>query len=247
MDMFAKAVLLLIGSAAATSASAADGDWYFGVSAGNAWADVSNEQMTELGGGAMSPAGLNVLSSESSSLDDSDLSWSVFGGFRFTKNFALEVSYVDLGSISYRRQVTGMWIHGTTRPSVSSIAGSGEVTVDTAGVTVKGLAVVPLGERFDAHASLGIFVAKTDVHAVGSAPNVNFRVDSSADDDSQSASFGIGLGYRFYGPWTLSLDWQRYMDVGIDKRTLEQSAVSYPEDDFEADRDAVTLSLLLAF
>jgi len=249
MNRFATALLLSIGVTAAGSAAA--GDWYFGLSAGQARADVSNEQMIAVGGAAMWPGGINSVSSESSSLDASDFSWSVFGGFRFTKNFALEVSYVDLGRTSYQRQITGIWIHGVTIPPPASfplVSGTGEVTLDSAGLAVKALVAAPLGERFDVHANLGVFAYKTDMHASGSVTTGGIsRFDRSADDDSQALSIGVGFGYRFYGPWTVNLDWQRYMDVGIDNKALEEAALSYPEKDFEADRDAVTLSLLLSF
>ena len=48
-------------------------------------------------GGALGQSSFDVECARTTSCDDSDSSWKIFGGYQFNKHFALEFGYADLG------------------------------------------------------------------------------------------------------------------------------------------------------
>ena len=79
--------------------------------------------------------------------DDTDTAGKILGGYQFSKNFALEGAYVDLGQ-----------------------AKSGNVTFGAAGFEAAGVGMLPLGgSGFSALARGGLFIWKADLKAPGAS------------------------------------------------------------------------------
>jgi OOP family OmpA-OmpF porin len=188
--------------------------WYFGVSAGQSSADVSRSELdAELASLFLEEDAL--LQSYSSSLDDSDTGWSIFGGYRFSPYFAVEASYLDLGAVSYRvsADVAFEAVPGFFPASV-------DIDFEASGFTAAVLGALPIGESFEVHGRLGMMF--TDVETSGTVRIAQLAAGGSDSASSQDVFYGIGAALHLGGAWTLSLDYHLFKDVGDEEESGEE-------------------------
>lgn len=208
----AAALGLLLSMASATSWAEGTG-WYFGLTGGQAEADLSKAEIDDIVLDAFVVAGAPV-SNGSSTLDDSDTSFSLFGGYRFSPYFAVEAGYVDFGTAEYR--ASGVIDPIGPQPSV---AANMSQDVELSGFTAAALGSMPIGNAFDVHGRVGILFADTEVTVSASVPTLSASDSFSAD--SQDFFFGLGVGFELGQNWAFSLDWQQFKDVGDEDETGE--------------------------
>ena len=124
-----------------------------------------------------------------SSFDDTDISWKILGGYRFTDNIALEAAWVDLGDFS----------DNVYYPSPGITA---KTSIDINGLAVSGVGSLPVGESAAVFGKLGIWSWDSDssVPALGVSP----------DDDGTDVMFGIGGSYSFTNAFSVRAEWERY-------------------------------------
>lgn len=200
--------------ATATATSQAEGNgFYFGITGGQAKADLNKAEFDDLVAAVFADEGAPVLSG-SSALDDKDTSFSLFGGYRFSQYFAVEAGYIDFGTYEYRSS-------GTVNPPgpVTSAPASYSVDFEVKGFTAAALGAVPLGEKFDLHGQLGLLFADTKISESASIGAVSFSDSFSAN--SEDVFYGVGAGLHLSPNWSFSLDWQQFKDVGDDEETGE--------------------------
>ncbi len=77
-------------------------------------------------------------------VDDDDLGWKIFGGYRFNRFLGLEAAWLDLGEVSGRNY-----------------------KVETTGFSFQGVASLPMGPVFSAFAKLGAIAWKQDNRVIG--------------------------------------------------------------------------------
>jgi OOP family OmpA-OmpF porin len=208
---------LALATAAATASADGASGWYFGVSGGEATADLNQDELDSFALDAFS--GQGTVLSPTSNLEDSDTSFSLFGGYRFSPYFAVEAGYIDLGTAEYRASGR-VDPFGPTPPLNVSLGADFEVT----GFTAAALGSVPLGQMFDAHARLGILFSDTEMSVSATASLPGGASGSSSDSLSATAQdmfYGVGLGMRLGERWAFSLDWQQFKDVGDEEETGE--------------------------
>jgi len=173
------AFLLLAGFCAASLAHAdQDSGGYFGAAIGQASASNYCSDSTGL-----------VIAS----CDDKDRTFKVFGGYRFTRNVAVEASYVDLGKYHATGSVTGVPF---------------DVNTDLTGVTVQAVGIVPFGNEFSLMGRIGaIFWDMNNSGTVGS-----FRGGSG--DSGADVAMGIGAQYKFARNFGVRADLDYYPNLG---------------------------------
>ena len=120
------------------------------------------------------------------SCDDSASGFRVFAGRQFGRNVAIEVGYVDLGSVG-----------GSLGPVSVSLAASG--------LDASAIFGVPLGEKVSLFTRLGVY------HLSG---RVSSNVGFSESDSSTDLTFGLGLRFELGTRAALRVEWQRYSGVG---------------------------------
>ncbi|MEO8009393.1 MAG: outer membrane beta-barrel protein, partial [Betaproteobacteria bacterium] len=153
--------LLLAGFAAMSAAYAGqDSGGYFGAGIGKA--SVS-DYCSDTGGLVVT------------SCDDSDMSFKIFGGYRFTRNIAVEAAYVDLGKY----------------PATVSAGVPVNVSVKLTGVTVQAVGIVPFGNEFSVMGRIGAIL--WDLNSSASVPG--FSTGSS--DTGVDIAMGVGAQYKF--------------------------------------------------
>lgn len=198
---------------AATASHAEGNGFYFGITGGQSKADLSKDELDDLVLDVFAAVGAPVLTG-TSDLEDKDTSFSLFGGYRFSQYFALEAGYVDFGTSEYRSS-------GTVNPPgpVTSVPASYGADFEVKGFTAAALGAVPLGEKFDLHAQLGLLFADTEITQTASIGG-----DSATDSfsaNSEDVFYGVGVGLHLGSNWSFSLDWRQFKDVGDDEETGE--------------------------
>lgn len=204
-------LLLTAGSSVAAEQTAG---WYFGATGGQSQVDLDKGEFDALVDEAFFFAGAPILSG-TSNLEDKDVSWSLFGGYRFSPYLAVEASYIDLGTAEYRATGT-VQLPGA---GLSANANYG-ADIEVSGFTAAAVAAVPVGEMFDLHGQVGVLFADMEFSQRLSVTGFGSSSDSFSAD-SRDFFFGLGAGLNIGAQWSLNLDWQRFKDVGDEDETGE--------------------------
>ena len=212
--MIAAGMGLMLSAGPSVAAEPASG-WYFGVSGGQAQVDLDKGELDAFVEEMFFFAGAPVVSG-SSDLEDKDVSWSLFGGYRFSRYFSLEASYLDLGTAEYRASGT------LDPPGVGpSITASYSADFEVSGFTAAAKAAVPVGQMFQLHGQAGVLFADMEISESFSVSGFGSSSDSYSSD-SRDFFFGVGAGVNFGEQWSVNLDWQRFKDVGDEDETGEE-------------------------
>ena len=128
-------------------------------------------------------------------VDGSDSGTKLFGGYRFGRNLALELAYVDLGKLSYSGDFSGTPVTG----GKVKVSGLNTSLVATHQATPK----------------LGLF-AKAGLYAWDAkATDVTGGAPFSAKDDGADLSFGVGADYFFTKNVGARVEWEHFeLDPG---------------------------------
>ena len=171
------AVLAAFGAAPAAQA-AGDTGWYGSINAGR------SDQ--KAGGGEIDRALSNQGVSGTATMEDHDTGYSLEAGYRFSRNFALEGSYVDLGKFDFNSTVNG--------------------TYKATGVGLSAVGIIPIEDNFSLYGKAGAFSGKTELSA--SAPA------SDRSERETVPTFGLGASYDFGDNVVGKLEWNRYQNLG---------------------------------
>ena len=125
------------------------------------------------------------------SCDDKDTGMSIFGGYQFTKNFAVEGGYTDLGK-------------------ASQSAGGLSASFEASGFEISAVGIFPINPQWSVYGKLGMFMWDLDV-------KTNFGGNLS--EDGTDLTYGIGVRWSFAKNLAAQLQWQRYKDIGDDATT----------------------------
>jgi len=163
--VFACVAVMLFGVAGTAAAQG-----YIGVGAGITTFDLCDD--------------LNALGL--TSCDDKDTGWKLFGGYKFTPNFAVEGAWIDLGEVS---------------------ASDGFVTVtgEVDGFQIAAVGIFPINPQFGIFGKVGAYM--WDVSATASAPGF---ASASASDDGTDIMFGAGVSWNFTSNFGLRAEWERF-------------------------------------
>lgn len=131
--------------------------------------------------------------------DANDSTWRVFGGYQFTRYWAVELGYGNLG------EVNGA---GPLGPIFGGGQGSFQLAVEEAW-DLTAVFLIPVTNRLSALGRVGMYRTRTtlDVQQTGFAPT---------HDGGTNSGFSYGAGAEFrLGPIGLRAEWQRYENVGV--------------------------------
>jgi len=226
----AAALVAALGMVAANAASAENTGLYFGLTGGATSVDMggSRQDFDESFGlpiaATLELGGLDVTGFESS-LEDSDIGWNLQVGYRFNRYVAAEIGYVDLGEALYEAIMT-------VDDGVEIFPVEASFRFKSSGPTAAVLGILPIGERFDAHAKAGVYFADTRFRS--RLRDVDFDQNVVHDETKAGETeffFGIGAAWNINDSYSLRVEYQRYLDLGDD-------------DSGEGDVDLIGLSVL---
>ena len=178
--------LLTMGAMASSLAMANDSGWYVGGSLGQSRATIDDERII----GSLARAGLTTISFKD---DDRKLGYKVFGGYQFTKYFALESGYFDTGNFGF---------NATTSPPGTF---SGEMKLK--GINLDTVGILPLTDKFSALGRIGVNFSDvkstfSNTGSVGTFPNQSKR--------AANYKFGLGVQYDFTPSFGMRVEAERY-------------------------------------
>ena len=181
------------------AASAHAEGWYVVVFGGEASSEGLDQDELDT---SLVDAGFDL---QSSSLDDSDTGFGATLGYRVNENFAAELSYVDLGDVTYQAS------NEQANPANES------VTLDTsaAGPVFSLLGILPVAERWDVYARAGLALMDSEGEATATVGDVTDRISDSTN--RSNVVFGAGVNYDASDRFGLQLEWDRYFDVGSEE------------------------------
>lgn len=177
----------LVAAMGMVSANAADSGWYAGLGLGQSSVDIDGGELDAL----LAADGIT----STTSVDDSDTAWKIFGGYRMNANFGLEAAYMDYGTISADSIVTA--------PSAGTVG----IDLDTTAWLLDAVGYLPLGSGFEVFGKLG--VALWDIEGSVSAAGGGSSFSGSADDDGSDFHFGVGASYALTDNIGVRAEWER--------------------------------------
>ncbi|MES2184071.1 MAG: OmpA family protein [Pseudomonadota bacterium] len=184
-----RALGLAAVAAFATPVLAQDAPWYLGANVGRSSTAIDDGRIRSgLAGMGLATSGISDR--------DHDTGYKLFGGYRFSKNIALEAGWFDLGRFGY------------TASTVPAGTLGGDIRVK--GLNLDLVGTLPLTNRLSVLARAGITNARSDGRfgATGAA-----RVPYASTNPSQRATnykFGAGLAYDFSDTLGMRVEAERF-------------------------------------
>jgi OmpA-OmpF porin, OOP family len=121
----------------------------------------------------------------SSSCDDKDTAWRIFGGYQFNRYVAAEVAYTDLGKVKATASSGGVTASEEVKSNAWELVGVGSYPIGTSG--------------FAPYAKLGVYRGESKASGV-----------VSGKDTSNDWTGGLGVRYDFMRNFAVRAEWQRY-------------------------------------
>jgi len=195
------AAALALSSGLAQAQSADKQGWYGGLDLG----------YTKLGlsGGDVDGALANQGVGGSSTLDTSDKSFGINGGYRFNRTFAAELAYESLGSYTYSSNTGVDTINGKFKADALSLAGLG---------------IYPFTPNWSVYGKLGLAHTNAKLEASSST---GASAVSGTSHSGTNLLYGAGVMYDFDGGYFTKLGWDRYQNVGDAGSTGKGSINTY--------------------
>lgn len=203
----------------AASAGAAERGFYAGGFYGDSKSELEQAPFADYSLTLYGLYGFAPQEVTSSSFKTGDSTYSFFAGYRWLKNLAFEVGFLDLGSVKYADQASGINLENDQTQNWNQ-----KIESSTSGFSLSALGILPLNHRIEAFARGGVLL---------SSGKLRYRISDGAGSDARSGSksdvdflAGAGLGFTFAEIYTLRAEYQRVFDAG-DKETGEADADLY--------------------
>lgn len=137
-------------------------------------------------------------------VDGKDSGSKIFGGYRFGRNFALELAHVDLGKASYSGDFFGTPVTG------------GKVKVS--GFNTSAVGIVPVSDALELFGKAGLYAWEAK------ASDLTGGVPFAAKTDDVTLSLGFGATYHFTRNVAARLEWEHF-DLDPDKASMLSAGI----------------------
>jgi OOP family OmpA-OmpF porin len=121
-------------------------------------------------------AGIGDFGVDVGGFDGSDTGFKVFGGYRFIDYLAAELEYIDGGTVE-----------------------DGGLELDVSGFNLSGVGILPIGEKFNLFAKLGMIFWDADLGGF-----------ERGSDSGEDFSWGIGAGFSFTDQFGMRIEYQGF-------------------------------------
>lgn len=191
----------------------------FALSAPSALAQAQQDVRFYIGG-SLGQAQVDLDCTGTTSCDDKDTSWKMFGGYQINQNFAVELGYSNLGEV--RADTPSFVFGGLTVPPATT-------RIETTAWELVGVGSLPMADRFSLFGKLGLYRAETKI-------DIAFEGAGSVTDDDNNVGLTLGVGARYDFTRNLGIraEWQRYSEVAA-------------ADFGESDVDVISIGVLWRF
>jgi OOP family OmpA-OmpF porin len=172
------------------------GGWYSGLSVGRSPIGVGNSGV---------PPVLDATTSNLS-IGESGNSYTLFGGYRFSRNFALESWYTDFGN--------------SRRDLAAPVFGTISSNLRSSGLHLDAVGIVPLRNGFSLYGKLGTIYApnNSSISGGGAAGPMWTLTDLNPKRSDWNSKYGLGASYDLSKNLGLRFEYERINNIG-DLRT----------------------------
>jgi OOP family OmpA-OmpF porin len=146
-----------------------------------------------VGQGVLHKSGSDLTGLDNAQLDDTDTSYTLRGGWRFSPYGAVELGYYDFGRYRFS--------------SDQGVDGSGRA--NSVGVSLVG--IIPL-QQFDLYGRLGVAHSKLTVNANGPLD----LTSNNQNERQTEAIYGLGARWWFAPQWGVFAEWEKNDRIRID-------------------------------
>lgn len=173
----------------------ASAQWYVGVGVGESKFSVKQVDRDSIR--------VTAATAQSVSEDMKDTSYKIFGGHQFTKNWAIEGGYIDLGKARIMNNITA--------PFVGTITADAKVS----GWTLGAVGTLPLVENLSALGKIGTIYSttKTNIATTGAAA-LPAGTPANRKHSEIGLTYGLGLQYDVTKAVGLRAEWDSFRKVG---------------------------------
>jgi hypothetical protein len=206
MGVLGQLLLLATISQGAYAAEQVTTGWYLGASGGPATHDVSKGGASDsivIIFGVGDGGGVRAVPRTTLHTDSDSTGWRGLAGYRFHRNFAAELEYLDFGTS--RVQETYL-IDDTGFPFPGTVTFVKNFTTDVSGPAISALGKLPVGAGFELFARAGVLFADSKVRSRGTTVPVS-GVSSTYGD--RVLVGGLGVDWNFAGRWSARLEYER--------------------------------------
>lgn len=179
--------LVTLSGMASALAAAEDSGWYVGANVGQSMAEIDNASIQR-------SLLANGFTDVSSSDDERDIGYKLFGGYQLNRILSLEGGYFDLGTFDYT---------ATTTP-----AGTLNGSIKLNGLNFDAVGTLPLTEKLSLLGRAGLNYAKAKDSFSGSGAVI--PTDPGASTRDLNYKFGVGLQYDFTKAFGVRAEAERY-------------------------------------
>jgi len=181
----------LVGFAAVSgqAALAAESGWYGGLSIGQSRTGIHHERIANQVGVPVTGISFDD--------DDRDVGFKLLAGRKFSKNFAVEGGYFNLGKLGFT----------ATYPPANSFTGD----IKVQGLNLDAVGILPFTEKFSAFARLGLIYTEGKDRFTGAGDGAAVAASNPNPKESEAKyKYGVGLQYDLTRAWGLRGEWERY-------------------------------------
>lgn len=136
-------------------------------------------------------------------VDDKDIGWKLFVGYQFSRYFAVEGGYYDLGKTSFNGTLTT-----AVPPFAAGTATSGRIKSRAYALSAVG--TLPLPNNFALLGRVGVAIGDQEVDVTTGG------LTASASDDTTELTYGLGVRYYFNRNVGVRASWDRFRVGGSD-------------------------------
>jgi opacity protein-like surface antigen len=167
---------------------------------------LSEQVVLDVFAGASSPTRNIGVKSE-----DSDISYQLAFGYRFTRHLAAELSLAQYG------EATSI-ARGEINQGAGFVPASVKLSFATGGPMLSAIGILPINDKFEFYGRAGVLFASAERELL---VRVNGRNSgfSTAKGDSTEVVFGAGFAWHINQVYSIRLEHQRLTDVGDESRT----------------------------
>jgi OmpA-OmpF porin, OOP family len=132
-----------------------------------------------------------TLPGVSTSCDDTDTAWKIFGGYQFMRYLAAEVAYTDFGKVKASASASGVSASAEVKSNAWELVAVGSYPIGTSG--------------FAPYVKAGFYRGESKASG-----------DVTGKDTNNDWTAGIGVRYDIMRNFAVRAEWQRYNSVGGD-------------------------------
>ena len=189
-------VLILAFTAVPGAFAADEKGWYLGAGLGQSKVSINE--------GAINAAAIAAgFTAASTTSDEKGDAWKLFGGYQFTKNWAVEFAYMDAGKFSADTTATGP-------------AGRFKLEWAGKGWSLAGVGTAMVSDNFGVFGKLGAFSWDLDYKCSAVSGAAVCVAPTNRSASGTDLTYGVGLKYNLTKQTSLRVEWEQFKDVGND-------------------------------